>query len=195
MHIRTVGAVVAAVLGVACTGDREAAPPPAASPSASARAPQEIAAEVARLLGAEITAQTGVDTIVECPLEAAQGGAYDCVARPVDGGERRVFVEADETAQFTFRVGINARRLEQTLAADVGAQLGVPVTLACPDDVISEAGATFDCTATGEGGMTATVTVTQTDDAGGLTYAVTPDPPPVPPVDPATPPPDPAPPS
>jgi len=179
------------VVGLACTSGGTAAPSAPASPSPSpSRPPQEVADEVAGLLGDEISSQTGVETVVECPPEAAEGGAYECVARPADGGERRVFVEADETAQFTFRVAINARRLEQGLAGDVGAQLGVPVSLACPDDVISEAGASFACTATGDGGLTATVDVTQTDDAGGLTYEVTPSPPP----DPAPPPPEPAPP-
>lgn len=191
MRIHMAGLAAAALLGGACTSGGAAAPSPSPAPTPSpSRAPEEVAEEVAELLGTEITGQTGVDTVVECPPEAAEGGTYECIARPADGGERRVFVEATDTSQFAFRVGINARRLEERLAGDIGAQIGVPVSLTCPDDVISEAGAAFTCTAAGEGGMTATVEVTQTDDAGGLSYEVTPDPPPAPPpADPASAPP------
>ncbi len=183
--------IATAALGTACTSrdaaDPSASPSPSPSPS---RPPEEVAAEVAELLADEITVQTGVETTVECPPEAAAGGEYECVARPAEGGERRVFVEATDATQLSFRVGINARRLEETLAGEIGAQLGVPVALRCPDDIVSESGAAFTCTAAGEGGMSAQVAVTQTDDAGGLTYEVTPDPPPPP--DPAEPPPLPA---
>lgn len=186
VRVWVAGLVALLAVGAACTSGDAADPSPSPTPSPS-RPPEEVAAEVVELLAGEISGQTGVETAVECPPEAAAGGSYECVARPVEGGERRVFVEATDATQLSFRVGINARRLEETLAGEIGAQLGVPVTLGCPDDVVSESAAAFTCTATGEGGMTAQVAVTQTDDAGGLSFEVTPDPPPPP--DPAAPPP------
>jgi hypothetical protein len=46
------------------------------------------------------------------------------------------------------------------------------MTVECPDDIKVKAGATFECTATGPSGTTATIEVTQTDDQGHLTWKI-----------------------
>jgi outer membrane lipoprotein SlyB len=64
--------------------------------------------------------------------------------------------------------------LEGQIAQELEAQAGVrPTSVQCPDDVPAEAGATFECTATADDGSTATITVTQEDDQGNLSWEVT----------------------
>jgi hypothetical protein len=69
---------------------------------------------------------------------------------------------------------VNTDGLEQQIAAELEAQAGVtPSSVDCPDDVEAEAGGTFTCTATADDGSTATITVTQQDDQGNLSWEVT----------------------
>jgi hypothetical protein len=49
----------------------------------------------------------------------------------------------------------------------------VPLSVDCPDDVPVEADATFECPAVAEDGSQATITVTQEDDQGNLSWEVT----------------------
>ncbi len=60
--------------------------------------------------------------------------------------------------------------LESTLQAQVAPTLNAgDVTVSCPDNVKVKAGGTFSCTATA-GAKTFTLTVTQTDDQGTVTW-------------------------
>jgi outer membrane murein-binding lipoprotein Lpp len=69
---------------------------------------------------------------------------------------------------------VDTDALEGQIAQELEAQAGVrPSSVQCPDDVAPEAGATFECTATAEDGSTATITVTQQDDQGNLSWEVT----------------------
>jgi outer membrane murein-binding lipoprotein Lpp len=69
---------------------------------------------------------------------------------------------------------VNTDDLEGQIAQELEAQAGVRArSVECPDDVAPEAGATFECTATAEDGSTATITVTQQDDQGNLSWEVT----------------------
>ncbi len=62
--------------------------------------------------------------------------------------------------------------LEAQLAADLQAS-GPALTVRCPDGVKAQVGATFQCTATDPDGSSFTITVTQTDDQGNVTWALT----------------------
>ena len=64
--------------------------------------------------------------------------------------------------------------LNSALASDLSQKLGVQgITVSCPADELAEAGHTFDCTATNPDGTTITLHVTESDDQGHVTYAVT----------------------
>ena len=66
---------------------------------------------------------------------------------------------------------LDAAQAEEQILAELQ-DSGSPVTeVTCPDDVSAQAGGTFTCTGTAEGG-TWTLEVTQTDDAGALTFRV-----------------------
>jgi hypothetical protein len=63
--------------------------------------------------------------------------------------------------------------LEDKVKAEIEEKLGeTGMTVECPDDIKVKAGATFECTATGPSGTTATIEVTQTDDQGHLTWKI-----------------------
>ncbi len=69
---------------------------------------------------------------------------------------------------------LDSTELEGTLKDQLETQLEVTgLTVECPDDIEAKAGDTFECTASGSDGSTATVSVTQTDDEGNLTWEIT----------------------
>jgi hypothetical protein len=69
---------------------------------------------------------------------------------------------------------LDTTELEGTLKDQLETQLDVTgLTVECPDDIEAEAGDTFECTATGTDGSAATISVTQTDDEGNLTWEIT----------------------
>jgi hypothetical protein len=64
--------------------------------------------------------------------------------------------------------------LETQLESQLNTQLKTTgITVDCPSDVKAEAGDQFDCTGTLSTGETITVHVTQTDNDGHVTWAVT----------------------
>lgn len=64
--------------------------------------------------------------------------------------------------------------LAQQILTGIEDQAGVDITsVECPDDVPVEAGATFECSVTAADGTSGTVTVTQSDDQGNVTWEVT----------------------
>jgi hypothetical protein len=67
---------------------------------------------------------------------------------------------------------LDKQGLEAQLAADLQAS-GPALTVRCPDGVKAQVGATFQCTATDPDGSSFTITVTQTDDQGNVTWALT----------------------
>jgi hypothetical protein len=67
---------------------------------------------------------------------------------------------------------LDKQGLEAQLAGDLQSS-GTDYMVRCPDGVKAEAGATFQCTATGPDGATLSITVTQTDDQGNVTWEVT----------------------
>ena len=68
---------------------------------------------------------------------------------------------------------IETGQLEEDIAAELEAQTGVvPASVDCPADVPAEKGNTFRCTVTADDGSSAGITVTQTDDDGGIDWVV-----------------------
>jgi Domain of unknown function (DUF4333)/Prokaryotic lipoprotein-attachment site len=63
--------------------------------------------------------------------------------------------------------------IESQIATELEAQTGVaPTSVDCPADVPAEEGGTFRCTATADDGSSVGITVTQTDDDGGVDWEV-----------------------
>jgi hypothetical protein len=69
---------------------------------------------------------------------------------------------------------LDTNQLELELKTQIEEQLGASdVTVECPADISAEAGATFECTASDLGGRSFVVTVTQSDDEGNVSWAIT----------------------
>jgi hypothetical protein len=69
---------------------------------------------------------------------------------------------------------LDADGLESQIATELDRNFRGPTwTVVCPDGVKPDAGGTFSCTATGDDGGSLTVRVTQVDDHGAVTWAVT----------------------
>lgn len=66
---------------------------------------------------------------------------------------------------------LDRQSLEADLTSQVSSELDdESITVECPDDVEVEAGAVFECVATGPDGATLTVEVTQRDDEGNVEW-------------------------
>ena len=66
---------------------------------------------------------------------------------------------------------LDRQSLEASLSSQLATELEEPgITVGCPDDVEVEAGAVFECVATGPDGATVTVEVTQQDDEGTVEW-------------------------
>ncbi len=67
---------------------------------------------------------------------------------------------------------LDTEGLEEQIVAELQDGGGPPVSeVTCPADIAVEAGATFECTAAGEG-VEWTVRVTQVDDDGNVTFEI-----------------------
>ena len=67
---------------------------------------------------------------------------------------------------------LNDDNLETEIASGIEQQGAGTSTVACPDDRPIQQGDTFQCVATFGDGSTVTLQVTQTDDAGNVTWQV-----------------------
>jgi hypothetical protein len=66
---------------------------------------------------------------------------------------------------------IDTDKAETEIQKGIKEQTQVEATVSCPDDIEAKAKDTFECTATPkDGGEKATVTVTQKDDEGNITW-------------------------
>jgi hypothetical protein len=70
------------------------------------------------------------------------------------------------------RTRLDTAAIEQQVAESLSQSSGLTTTVVCPDDVTLERGATFECTATTDTGLTARIQVTQDDDQGNVTWRV-----------------------
>jgi Domain of unknown function (DUF4333) len=69
---------------------------------------------------------------------------------------------------------LDSEGLESQLQTQLAQELGTGVlSVSCPDDVEVAAKSSFECTASGGDGADLTVTVTQTNDEGDVTWKVT----------------------
>lgn len=67
-------------------------------------------------------------------------------------------------AMLSYTTPIDGRELERQIAEGIYDQIQERVTVACPEDVPSERGATFDCFAYGDEGINSIINVTVQDD-------------------------------
>ena len=67
-------------------------------------------------------------------------------------------------------LSLNGDQLEQAITTGISEQMGVTVTVVCPDDRPMQQGDVFTCTATTAEGESRTVEVTQTDSAGNVNW-------------------------
>lgn len=85
------------------------------------------------------------------------------------------YVLAAATASFALagcgEETLDVSEIEQQIAPEVEGQTGTrDVEVDCPDDLEPEKGDTFDCDVSAEGGVEASVTVTQEDDEGNVSW-------------------------
>jgi hypothetical protein len=111
---------------------------------------------------------------VDCPddVDAKAGATFTCTVTGKDGSSASFQVtQTDDEGHVKFGDRfVKTARLEQALTKEIGAG----GTVECPDVVVLEKGATFDCAAT-KSGQDATVGVTINDTAGAdVSYKVKP---------------------
>lgn len=63
--------------------------------------------------------------------------------------------------------------VQDKLQQGMAEQLGGTYVVTCPSEIPLSAGSTFSCEAVGDDGSTGTITVTQEDDQGNLTWEYT----------------------
>ena len=69
---------------------------------------------------------------------------------------------------------LDMAKAQTEIAKGIEEQTGATgVTVTCPESVPIEQGATFNCTANTAAGESATITATQTDDQGNITWKIT----------------------
>ena len=69
---------------------------------------------------------------------------------------------------------LNGDQLKTELESQLNSQLGATgITVECPEDIKAKSGGEFDCTGTVPDTGTITIHVTQTDNDGHVTWAVT----------------------
>ena len=70
------------------------------------------------------------------------------------------------------RPRITTQQIEEQIAQSIADQLGASTVVTCPDTVDAGKGIEFTCEVAVDGGKTATVRITQTDDRGTVTWDV-----------------------
>lgn len=129
-----------------------------------------------------IQEQTGISVTVVCPedVEAEAGGTFTCTATDAEGNDAAVNVtQEDDEGNIQWELGgddslggntLSMATVEDSIVKGLKEQTDVTATVDCPTTVPIEANTSFNCTATDEDGDTATVVVTQTDDAGNISW-------------------------
>lgn len=120
--------------------------------------------------------QEGGTWTVQCPdsMEVQAGLTADCLATRDDGQTLEITItQDDDQGNITWKAvpKLDSVKLEQTIAADITAQVGGEWTVTCEADVPLAQGTTSTCEATSTDGQSATINVTQTDDQGNVEWA------------------------
>ncbi len=137
--------------------DTHPLPEPAASPLPSS--------------GGEPGTQTLAPPVVAPPVTEANRGRRRLIAL-VAGLLVIVLLAVIALSYGLSRPRITTKLVEQQIAQSIADQVGSPAVVTCPDSVNAGAGIAFTCDVSVEGGKTATVKVTQTDDQGTVTWDV-----------------------
>jgi len=120
--------------------------------------------------------QLGGAWTVTCPdsMEVQAGLTANCSATS-DGGETVEvnITQNDDQGNISWEVpsdNLDVANLEDLVATQLAEQVGGEWTVTCPEDVPLEQGLTTDCEATSADGQSGTITVTQTDDQGNVSW-------------------------
>jgi hypothetical protein len=130
-----------------------------------------------KFIADNVEQQTGARVkSVACPsgLTAKKGGTFDCDVTGEDGttGEAKITEKDDQGNVSVSAPFIHRDELESSLSDGISEQSGGgEVQVTCPDIIVVQKGAEFECEATAESDK-ATILVTQTDDQGHVTYKI-----------------------
>jgi len=131
-----------------------------------------------------LSSQLGLaDVAVTCPAEARplkSGDTFDCEGKPKEGGKLTIKVtQKDDQGNIAWELSnmegfISAQKTEEAIKSGLKEQANVDATVSCGDKKLraAKAGDTFDCKATTADGAAHTVTVTETDATGKISWAV-----------------------
>jgi hypothetical protein len=126
-----------------------------------------------------IQEQTDIAVTVSCPedVEMKVGNDFTCTATDAEGNQATVAVtQEDDEGNIEWELmggtDLAGRDVEAEIVKGLKDQNGVTATVDCPSVVPIEANTSFNCTATSDGGDTATIVVTQTEDQGSYTWEV-----------------------
>jgi hypothetical protein len=122
-------------------------------------------------IAAQIEQQTGAEVAsVACPsdVEAKDGGTFTCTVTGTDRSKASLtVVQKSGDGDLSFDAPLlHTTEAELAIAKDIGGG----AQLDCPEVVLVEAGKTFECTLSGSG--SGTVTVTLKDRKGNFDYEV-----------------------
>jgi Domain of unknown function (DUF4333) len=139
---------------------------------------------VGKSISTGIASQVGLEVAsVTCPQEAPPakaGDTFECVAIPKEGGKLTVKVtQKDDKGNVDWEVEkseglINLQTVEQAVAKGIKEQTEADSTVSCGGAKFRgvKPGETFDCEATAPDGTKSTVTVTEKDAEGNISWAL-----------------------
>lgn len=120
--------------------------------------------------------QVGGTWTVDCPdsMEIQAGLTAECLATKDDGQTLNVNVtQDDDQGNVTWKViaELDTVALQDSISSEIAAQVGGEWTVTC-DEAPLQQGTTSACQATSGDGQIETITVTQDDDQGNVSWAV-----------------------
>lgn len=149
----------------------ETSPDANPSPTPAPEAATATVADVEIELSHEVSKDLARAVVVDCPDDIDPAGSFTCTFATDVHGTRPVWVEPEGDGT-VYRVGLDVPRLSQALASEVTSQVGQPVNIACPGEVLADVGTEFTCTFTQQDGAQRTVAGTVADDAGNVAFAI-----------------------
>jgi hypothetical protein len=134
--------------------------------------------KVERAIATSVLKERGLYTTVACPAKIPQssGHTFTCSARLTVGAYPVTVTEVDGSGQVRYQdakplVVLNVAKVQHAIETSVLDQRRLRATVACPHEVLQQAGITFRCTAAVDGGAHSyPFVVTEVDGAGHLRY-------------------------
>lgn len=133
--------------------------------------------KVERAIATSVLRERGLYTTVACPSKIAQlaGHTFTCSARLTVGSYPVSVTEVGGDGHVRYRdqrplVVLDIAKVQRAIEASVRDQRRVRATVACPSEVLQQAGVTFRCTAAVDHARSYPFVVTEVDGAGHLRY-------------------------